>query len=93
MVMKSDGILNPRRVMKIYYMSQKYEFVQICSRFVAVYLRLHLKVCTLQTRLRTNLFAILRFHPLYRTKYHVILQQLSGKTRMNLWFFGKIRNR
>ena len=36
--------------MKIYFMSQEYEFAQICSRFVAVYLRLHLKICTLQTR-------------------------------------------
>ena len=36
--------------MKIYFMSQEYEFAQICSRLVAVYLRLHLKICTLQTR-------------------------------------------
>ena len=36
--------------MKIYFMSQEYEFAQICSRFVAVYLHLHLKICTLQTR-------------------------------------------
>ena len=47
---KSDGILNPRRAMKIYYMSREYEFAQICSRYLAVYLRLHLKICTLQTR-------------------------------------------
>ena len=62
--MKSDGILDPRRAMKIHFMSQKYEFAQICSRFVAVYLRLHLKICTLQKVLRTNRFAILRFQPL-----------------------------
>ena len=36
--------------MKIYYMSREYEFAQICSRYLAVYLRLHLKICTLQTR-------------------------------------------
>ena len=47
--------------MKIYFMSQEYEFAQICSRFIAVYLRLHLKICTLQKMLRTNRFAILRF--------------------------------
>ena len=33
-----------------HFESKEYEFAQICSRFVAVYLRLHLKICTLQTR-------------------------------------------
>ena len=37
--------------MKIYFMSQEYKFVQVCSSFVAVfYLRLRLKIFTLQTR-------------------------------------------
>ena len=49
--MKSDGSLDPRRAMKIHFMSQKYEFAQICSRFVAVYTRY--EKCFKQIRVRS----------------------------------------
>ena len=37
MEMRSDGISNPLRVVEIYFMSQEYELVQVCSSFVAVF--------------------------------------------------------
>ena len=44
--MKSEGILNPRRVMGICFISQDSEFVHNWSSFAAAYLRSNLKICT-----------------------------------------------
>ena len=44
--MKSDGILNPRRVMGICFISQDSEFAHNWSSFADANLRSNLKICT-----------------------------------------------